>query len=681
MIDTQLLLIICLIALVVSAIAYIIDQRKRKTKGTSTAAEINKKLLVFYQKSYVEFSKLPILSKFILRVRFRLATINPYDELTLRRETMRITIRILLISLLLVTVMAIFSQSFVAVLFTIMGIILLNTMLINIFVKRVEDRLLIQLVNYLEEVRHDYQELKLVDQAIYQGAQRSPHTMKLQAERIHDILTSRDPKKELESFYSVAPNRYLKLFAGVSFLVMEYGDRVVKKGSMYLNSLSKLVREIRDDVLRRRRLSYRLSLMSIFALAPIVLTFPIKDWATTYFPIMEMFYEGTIGYILQIVIFSICIIFYLLLRKIGEIEEARYTAVGARRNWEKRLYELPVVQWIVDRIVPSKRSSKHFRITMLLKESNSPLTIEWFYIQRIVVSLACFIGVVALMIFLHWNTSHQVFTKLTSDTPHLMGYMTDEEKLKAKELTDFDNAVIKELKGEGRSLTREAVLERVMLMPDISLDEIALNKTVNRIIEKMQVLENQYFKWWELLIALGIGGVGFFIPLWITQFQKKMRNLEIQNEVDQFHVVISILSQFERMNVHTILEWMERYSVMFRPALRKAIVNFDSGPEQALKELKEDAPFISFVRVVNRLQLALEKISLSQAFDDLEMEQEFHREQKMDRMNQLINKKVFWGRACGWTPVFLLIFLYLLFPMIFVAIGQLNQTMTQLLNF
>ena len=42
-----------------------------------------------------------------------------------------------------------------------------------------------------------------------------------------------------------------------------------------------------------------------------------------------------------------------------------------------------------------------------------------------------------------------------------------------------------------------------------------------------------------------------------------MRILEIQNEVDQFHVVISILSQFERMNVQTILEWMERYSIIF----------------------------------------------------------------------------------------------------------------------
>lgn len=681
MINTQIILIICLIALFISGATYFVSQRKAKPVGYSGARKItNKRLMVFYQISYVEFSKLPFLSKLIRRVRFRLSTINPYDELTLRKETMRITLRVLAISLVVITTMAIFSKSFVMVLFTIMGVVVLNTLLISIFVKRVEDRLLVQFVNYLEEVRHDYQELKLVDESIYQGAQRSPHDMKLQAERIHDILTSKDPKKELEAFYAVALNRYLKLFAGVSYLVMEHGDRVVSKGSMYLNALSKLVREIRDDVLRRRRLSYKLSNLSLFALLPILFTFPIETWATTYFPIMKQFYAGNIGYILRIILYSACIIFYLLVRKIGEIEDARYTAVGSRRNWEKHVYNLPGARWFIDRIVPSKRTRKHYQITLLLKESNSPLTIEWFYIQRIVVSLACFIGVIALSIFLHWNTSHQILTNLTTETPHMMGFMTEDEKLRAKELTDFDNAVIRDLKGAD-TLTRDAVLERVMLLPDAPTENTALSKTVTRITEKMEVLNNQYFKWWELLIAIGTSCIGFFIPLWITQFQRRMRILEIQNEVDQFHVVISILSQFERMNVQTILEWMERYSIIFRPALRKCIVNFDSGPERAIVELKEDAPFISFVRIINRLQLALEKIPLIQAFDDLELEQEFHREQKMDRMNRLISKKVLWGRICGWTPFYMCVLLYLLFPMLYVSIGQMDKTMSNLMKF
>lgn len=679
MINIQILLIICLIALVLSSVYHYVSVRKNKTSTFGSKKESNKRLLVFYQKSYVELSKLPVLGKLIRQVRFRLATINPYDELTLRRETMRITLKVLAISFLVIALMAIFSKNLVMVLFSIMGVIVLNTLLINVFVKRVEDRLLVQLVNYLEEVRHDYQELKLVDEAIYQGAQRSPHDMKLQAERIHEILTAKDPKKDLEAFYTVVPNRYLKMFAGISFLVMEYGDRLVSKGSMFLNALSKLVREIRDDVLRRRRLSYKLSNLSLFALLPILLTFPIETWATTYFPIMNQFYSGNIGYILRIIIYSACIIFYLLVRKISEIEESRYMTTTSRRNWEKHVYEWPGVSWIIDRVVPSKRTRKHYEVTLLLKESNSPLTIEWFYIQRIVVSLTCFIGVIVLSFFLHWNTSHQIYTNLTTEASHLMGYMTDEEKLRGKELTDFDNALIRDLKGAD-TLTREAVLERVILMPDAPSESAALNNTVTRIIEKIEVLNNQYFKWWELLIAIGGACIGFFIPLWLTQFQRKMRIMEIQNEVDQFHVVISILSQFERMNVQSILEWMERYSIIFKPTLRKCIANFDSGPERALEELKDDAPFISFVRIVNRLQLALEKIPLIEAFDDLEMEQEFHREQKIDRMNRLISKKVVWGRICGWAPAYLLIFLYLLFPMIYVSIGQMDQTMQQIMN-
>lgn len=73
-------------------------------------------------------------------------------------------------------------------------------------------------------------------------------------------------------------------------------------------------------------------------------------------------------------------------------------------------------------------------------------------------SLACFIGVIALSIFLHWNTSHQILTNLTTETPHMMGFMTEDEKLRAQELTDFDNAVIRDLKGAD-TLTRDAVLK------------------------------------------------------------------------------------------------------------------------------------------------------------------------------------------------------------------------------
>lgn len=677
------LLIICFTAFVIAGAVHFYTRHKARKKPITSIGlrktDSNANLARLYQRSYVQFMKVPILRKQIERIKLRLATINPYDELTLRKETMRITLRTLALLLLGVIAFAIMSRSLMGTVFAIMGAILLNSMLITIFVKRVEDRLLVQFTDSLEEMRHEYQDSKTIDDSMYRAAQASPHDIKLQLEKIHKMLTDKNPKKALESFYSVAPNRYLKIFAGISHLVMEHGDRTISKGSMYLNALNKLVRDIRDDLMRRRRLSYRLNNLTIIALLPIFLSFPIVMWAETFFPVMKSFYEGKFGYIIRLLLYATSIICYLLVRKVGELEDARYVASPARKNWEKTVYGWLWVKVLIDRIVPGMRTTKRYRMSRLLKDSNSPLTIEWFYIQRIAVSLACFVIVVVLSIFLHWNAAHHIIHDPTLEQTTLVGTMTPKEIEQAQQRTDLDNQVINSLKGvdePNRNVIKEKVIE--VVSSTTKMDSSQINAMINRIQSKMLRLDNEYFKWWELLLAIGFAVVGFFIPYWILIFQKRMRILEMQNEVDHFHTLISILSEFERSSSETILEWMERYAIIFKPALQKCINNYDRGAENALNQLKEDAPFSSFSKIVKRLIRSVEKISVREAFDDLEMQQEYHREQKIERMNRLINKKVFLGKLFGWTPVGILIGLFLVFPMLYVSLLNMTDLITRL---
>lgn len=665
------------IATVITGIFYLYSYKKGQS---STYVNDSKaRLHIFYQKAYILFLRIPFLRRQIERIKLRLAAINPYDEMTLRKHTMRLTLRTLLILFLGIVGFSLLSRSLMGTVFAIMGAILLNSILITLFVKKEEDRLLIQFIDYLEENRHEFQDSKTVDDSMYHAAQVSSHSIKLQIERIHRILTSKEPKKELDSFYNVAPNRYLKIYAGVSHLIMEYGDRMLSKGSMYLNAINKMVREIRDDLLRRNRLSYRLNNLTLLALLPILLSFPLVFWAETYFPVMKQFYDGSTGYIVRLIVYASSILCYLLVRKIGEIEDARYIAPMARKNWEEKLYQISMVKVVIDRIVPSKQTKKYYSITSLLKQSNSPLKIEWFYIQRIVVSLACFIIAIVLSIFLHWNATQQVLKNPTLDSFSLVGAVSEKELQEGIEKTEFDNQVIQSLEGVGE-LTRESIISKVNELSPKQMEAFQINNTVNRIIGKIIILENSYFKWYELLVAILIAIVGFFIPMWILMFQRKMRAMEMQNEVDQFHTLISILSEFDRVSVQTILEWMERYALIFKTPLQKCLNNYDRGAEKALLQLKEDAPFSSFAKIVNRLLRAVEKIPVREAFDDLEMQQEYHREQKIERMNRMINKKVFWGRLIGWTPTILLIGLFLLVPMLYISFTNMTDLMSRLQN-
>ena len=109
----------------------------------------------------------------------------------------------------------------------------------------------------------------MVEEALYEGAETSGHEISMHGHRIYNALVSNDPDDELERYYEVAPNRYLKAFAGISHLVMEFGDHARKQGSIYLHGLSGLTKEIQLEILRRDKLDYLMKGLNVIALAPV----------------------------------------------------------------------------------------------------------------------------------------------------------------------------------------------------------------------------------------------------------------------------------------------------------------------------------------------------------------------------------------------------------------------------
>ncbi|PQP80369.1 hypothetical protein C0Q44_28575 [Paenibacillus sp. PCH8] len=650
------------------------DQKKKVDIFTASRVQkrTNAKMMVFYQRSYDRFSGIPILRNQLSSIRRRLSLINTYDEFTIRKETMRITFWILGFIFIGITLVAFVSWSFIAIMIAIAIAIVANGLLITIFVSRVENRLLNQFADFLEETRHEYQETQRVDDALYNAAQISPHTIKLQTEKIHEVISSEDPEGKLSEYYAVAPNRYLKIFAGVSHMVMEYGDKKTSDGSMYLATITKFVKQIRDDLLRKRLLNYQLQGLTMIALSPILLSFPVRKWSETYFPVTQQFYSSRLGYITLILIFATSVISYVFVRKVGELDEDRNGGSSSKKQWEKKVYSWPWAKWIVDRLVPQRHTRAHYKLSRLLKESNSPLTKEWFYIQRLTVSLASFITVVILCVFLHYNAAHQIITTPTAIQSNILGSLTGDELQQANQLTSFDNAVMKDFM-EVKDQSRDSLVQTIKAQTSINMDPAMLDQTVDRILTKMNIIQNEYFKWWELFIAIGVAFIVYYIPMWILQFKRRMRAMEIQNEVDQFHTLISILMQFDRMSVDTVLEWLERFSVIFKTPLRRAVLNYESGAEQALQELREEAPFESFDRVVRRLIRASEKVSVGESFNDLHMQQDYHAKDKEDKLNRMIQQKAVTGKMIGFIPTSLMIFMYLVFPMIYMSYKSLSS--------
>ncbi|MEK4529819.1 hypothetical protein NST38_30915 [Paenibacillus sp. FSL H8-0104] len=637
------------------------------------------KLVEFYQKSYVHSSRIPFFGTQVRRIRQRLAVVNPYNEFTLRKETMRITYITLLIMFFLVLALALFGKSLLIIMLGIIGCIVLNGMLIDVFVHKIERQLLRNFRDFLEDNRAQYQSTKMIDDSVYQAAQVASHDMKLHGERIHRVLTARNPERALNGYYEVAPNRYLKVFTGIAHMIGEFGDKTTDKGSLYLGAIRKFVQDINYDILRQERLSYLLNSLTIIALAPILLSFPIQTWAETYFPSMSSFYSSRIGYIIQLTMFAVSLIAYLLERKLAETEESKYIPKPSRKRWEKKIYEYKFVKLVVDRFIPSPHTKKYFLTTQLIKDSNSPLLIQWLTFRRLLLALSTILITIVIAIGLHWNTTHQILNAPTYNKGGLMtGKMTPEEQASAMAQTEFDRRVMDSLKG-GDAALKERVRQEVDLQGEIT-SAAEINQTVNRIVAKVEQLDAEYFKWYELVIALVLGTLAYYTPIWMMLFQRKFRRIDMQNEVEQFRMLISILSQLDRIDVRMILQWMERFSTIFKPALQRCMSDYDSGAIFAIQRLKQDAPYPEFVRLVERLENSVERISIQEAFEDLESEQEYYREQKKETMNRLIESKASWGRDIGFIPIYFMLGGYIVVPFLYTSFGQMKDLLATLMR-
>lgn len=649
------------------------DRRSMATLIEELVSKENtrKKMMQLYQKSYVWSLNIPFLKSYVRKIRKRLENIHTYDGYTVRKETMKITFATLGFTVITLLLVILINPNLMFIIWVILGLIVINGMMIDAFVNRLEDRVVKQFVQCLSHIRHYYQQHKMVEEAIYEAAQVSSYEAELHAERVHHILTSNDPKARLDEYYEVAPNRYLKMFAGISFFIMEYGDKFVKNGSLYLNALNRLTQEMNFDILRREKLGHLLKGLTAIALLPVLFTSPIENWASTYFPAISDFYSGQIGIVFKVIVFLIIIVSYVLLRKMLENDEAEYSAKPRRNKWRQKLYSYSPIKWIVDRFVPGTHTRQYFKITTLLKETNSPYTIEWFYLHRMLLTLVCFVGVLVLFYYMHMTSINQVLHAPTKQTAFI-GKLPADEQIKAQQLTDFDRSVIENLQ-VSPNLAKEQVIHKVSEMTLDDRNSTAVIITANRIFGKINLLKSEYFKWWELAIGLALSVIAYHVPIWILQFQRRMRAIDMQNEVDQFHTLIAILSEFERVSVENVLEWLERSATIFKAPLQACLLHYDHGAEKALEQLKHDVVFIPFVRVVERLQLAVEKIPLKLAFDDLEMEQEYYKQKREQHYEKVIEQKSNWGKLIGFAPMYALVFMYLVIPLLYISSVQMTQ--------
>lgn len=285
------------IAFLVIVILFIYIQRKANNKKTKYLRNLVQgtqskrySMEIFYQRFYLFCMVVPGIKRYTEKLRRRIEIINLGDEYLTREQTAKILSRILPTIILSIVAIALFTNGNRLLMATlILLLIFLIETLISGAVDKIENKLLREQIEFFAEIRHAYHEYNMVEEAIYEVAQDdSMPEISRQGEKIHEILISDDPESELEKYYDIAPNDYLKEFAGISYLTREFGDRKDENGSsLYLKNLNNITQEMQIEILKRDKLDYVFQSLSFIALAPVLFLEPLKAWAISTFRIYK----------------------------------------------------------------------------------------------------------------------------------------------------------------------------------------------------------------------------------------------------------------------------------------------------------------------------------------------------------------------------------------------------------
>ncbi len=661
-------------------LAYYLLSKKMQTKETRYVAQLVQgtkrssfNMDVFYQKFYIKCAGLPFLRRYALKLRRRLEIINLEDEFITRKQVAKIMFKALLvvIPLTFVVIYMTYSNMLLMCSLLLFELFFLETLLEGM-VDSIDNKLLREQLDFFSEIRHAYHEYNMVEEAIYEVSQDDEKEVSRQAEKIYEVLISDDPETELEKYYDIAPNSYLKEFAGVSYLTKEFGDRKDKDGaSLYLKNLNNITQEMQIEILKRDKLDYVFQSLSMIAALPILFIDTVKNWAIGQFSFTRQFYNGTSGFLVQVLLIVVTFLSYMLTRKLKDNGSVN-TAKNMENPWQAKLYKNKYAKKFIDLFIPKQGTKDYRKIVQLLKDSASKLKMEWLYINRLGAAIIALVGSLIVLFTAHKMAIDFQFTEPTSDYD-LLGSMSEQQEQKAMETTEKDNVFLYKYQYD-YEVTQEILAKDVAESEEYGMStEEELETIVERIWEKLQIVQSEYIKWFEILIALVIMVVGYEIPVGLLIFQKIMRKMDMENEVMQFQTIILMLMKIERVNVEMILEWLERYANIFKEPISKCVNNYESGPWEALEELKNDISFQQLIRIVESLQAAVEQIPIREAFDELDTERAYHQEKRKESNERMISKKSMIGKVIGFAPMVMLFVVYLIIPMCLIGMTSMTS--------
>ena len=172
-----------------------------------------------YQMVYMTFVKMPVIKYYTKKTRLKLEMTNDYTEYEIRKRTGKyMLIAVIFIFVSLFVLLNLVNDLYMS-LIVIVGVLIIAEKMIDLGITSVSNKILRQMPDTFTAIRHAFHEHGMIDEAFNTAIdEMGDKEIGPQLKKIKEAIISDNPEVELEKYYDTAPNRFLKLFAGISYL-------------------------------------------------------------------------------------------------------------------------------------------------------------------------------------------------------------------------------------------------------------------------------------------------------------------------------------------------------------------------------------------------------------------------------------------------------------------------------
>lgn len=526
-------------------------------------------------------------------------------------------------------------------------------------------KLLRDFQDFLGEVRHYYYVCGIIDEAVYEALPSCTKEMEEEVTQIYNILVAPDWEEEILAYNDSDASRFFKTFAALCVTMQQYGDQKIDGESLFLTNTKHLKQELGIEILKWEKINHLFSGLMFLVLLPGIFLKVIEAWGVSNLPELASYYNGAFGLISLIFLFFVTLLCYVMIHELREKEQP----LNKEHRFLKWLIQKEPAAFILE-VRKERHYGKYLKRREELKRAGESLTPDQLLVKQIILATAVFLGAVLFSFSLHQTVGQQILTD-TSDLKSFTSAASSEQLIKIQKVVQKYSKRYKNQNISKDRLKKEIEREGIVHQKEL------LTLTTDEIMKRIHAFQQEKIHLREVVLWFLFGAVAYEIPVWLMLYRKKVRQMGMEDEVIQFHSIILMLMYMEQMTVDIILEWMERFAILFRASLEECVNDFSSGEEEALEALKEQEPHPGFGRLVDNL-LICDRIGIAAAFDEIAVEQNYYQEKRKQENEIYIGNKAIWGKIFAYLPLLVTMGFYLILPFVAESLSQLVSFTTQI---